>query len=237
MRAPSNSVTTSINERWYRASGLCSSLKSVTAACSSSTSRIGVTLVRYRSVSRTGVRMNGTVGSRLRSLRTERSVSLSELARRSGIGKGTISELENDRRGARLETLFALATALNAPLGALLADPADVELTRVSGTSVGALLIDRWTIGTSLVEVYRAALAPTRQDSPPHAAGIEETITVVQGRVRVGPVDAARELSEGESLRYPGDAPHRFQAIGHPAEVVLLMHYPAPDREKHGHDH
>jgi transcriptional regulator with XRE-family HTH domain len=181
--------------------------------------------------------MNESVGWRLRSLRTEQGVSLSELARRSGIGKGTISELENDRRGARLDTLFALTTALDAPLGALLPDTADAVTARVNGASVGALLIDRWTVGTGLVEVYRAALAPTRQDSPPHAADVEETITVVEGRVRIGPAGAERELSEGESLRYPGDVPHRFQAIGQPAEVVLLMHYPAPDREKHGHDH
>jgi transcriptional regulator with XRE-family HTH domain len=158
-------------------------------------------------------------------------VSLSELSRRSGIGKGTISELENDRRGARLDTLFALTTALGAPLGALLPDGA-AETEPVAGASICAVLLDRWTISSGLVEVYRATVAPERQDSLAHAARVEETVTVVRGRVRVGPVGSERELGEGQSLRYSGAIPHMFQARGRSAEVVLLMHYPQHLAEK-----
>ncbi|MFI0938810.1 helix-turn-helix domain-containing protein [Streptomyces sp. NPDC021020] len=182
--------------------------------------------------------MDETLGARLRRLRSERGCSLSELARRSGIGKGTISELENDRRGARLDTLFALTTALEAPLGALLPDaPPDIGAAgtgAVRGESVAAVLLGRWPVGPQLVEVYRAVLDETRQDSAPHAAGVEETVTVVRGRVRVGPADAERELGPGESARYPGDRPHRFRALGGPAEVVLLMHYPGGGAESPG---
>jgi transcriptional regulator with XRE-family HTH domain len=173
------------------------------------------------------VRVDETLGARLRRLRTERGCSLSELARRSGIGKGTISELENDRRGARLGTLFALTTALGAPLGALLPDEAATGGGAVRGDSVAAVLLGRWPVGPQLVEVYRAVVGEERQESAPHAEGVEETVTVVRGRVRVGGADGVRELGAGESLRYPGDRPHRFQALGGPAEVVLLMHYPA----------
>ncbi|MGW5353529.1 helix-turn-helix domain-containing protein [Streptomyces sp. NPDC004031] len=174
--------------------------------------------------------MDETLGARLRRLRDERGCTLSELARRSGIGKGTISELENDRRGARLDTLFALTTALDAPLGALLPDGPSAAgppgTGAVRGDSVAAVLLGRWPAGPQLVEVYRAELAETRQDSAPHATGVEETVTVVRGRVRVGPAGAGRDLGPGESLRYPGDRAHRFRALGGPAEIVLLMHYP-----------
>ncbi len=172
------------------------------------------------------------MGSKLRRLRGERGVSLSELSRRSGIGKGTISELENDRRGARLDTLFALTTALDAPLGALLVDALPVE-----GASVAAVLLGRWPVGPHLVEVYRATLTGTPQDSSPHATGVEETVTVVRGRVRVGPSGAERDLDAGESLRYRGDLGHHFRALGGPAEVVLLMHYPQSVTEEGSADH
>lgn len=162
------------------------------------------------------------MGSKLRLLRAERGVSLSELSRRSGIGKGTISELENDRRGARLDTLFALTTALDAPLSSLLSDALPVE-----GASVAATLLARWPLDGSLVEVYRATLGVTPQESSAHAAGVEETVTVVRGRVLIGPAGGERSLGEGESLRYPGDQPHHFRALGDPADVVLLMHYPS----------
>jgi transcriptional regulator with XRE-family HTH domain len=166
------------------------------------------------------------MGAKLRRLRTERGVSLSELARRSGIGKGTISELENDRRGARLDTLFALTTALEAPLGAVLTERGAANEHRIAGVSVHAVMLDRWAVGTGLIEAFRATLTVERQESAAHAEGVEETVTVVRGRILIGPSHSERELREGESLRYPGDVPHHFQALGDPAEVVLLMHYP-----------
>lgn len=180
-----------------------------------------------RSVIRTVVGMPGeTVGTRLRRLRGERGCSLSELSRRSGVGKGTISELENGRRGARLDTLFALTTALGAPLGALLADESRPTETVVRGDSVAATLLHRWPTRLYQVEVYRAELAATPQESAPHAPGVLETVTVVEGRVRVGVVGGERELRAGESLRYRGDLRHRFAGIGGAAEAILLMHYP-----------
>jgi len=170
--------------------------------------------------------MSRTLGSRLRRLRDEAGLSLSELARRSGIGKGTISELENDRRGTRLDTLLALATALEAPLGSLLADETPDRAGPVSGASVTAVLLDRWARADELVEVYRATLSTERQDSAPHAAGVRESVLVVDGSVVAGNGGSERRLQAGESLRYRGDLPHCFFAIDKPADVILLMHYP-----------
>src|SRR5690348_15723974 len=142
-----------------------------------------------------------TLGTRLRRLRTERDCSLSELSRRSGVGKGTISELENDRRGARLDTLFALTTALGAPLGALMPDGAAAAGAQVEGDSVTATLLGSWPMERYLVEVYRATLTERRQESAAHAPGVLETVTVVRGRALAGCAGAERELAEGESLR------------------------------------
>ena len=163
----------------------------------------------------------------LRRLRVERGCSLSELSRRSGVGKGTISELENDRRGARLDTLFALTTALGAPLGALMPDGAVPAAAPTKGDSVSTVtLLARWPVERYLIEVYRATLAERRQESAAHAPGVLETVTVVRGRVLAGCACDERELAEGESLRYRGDLPHRFAALGAPADVVLLYALP-----------
>lgn len=169
------------------------------------------------------------MGTRLKRLRLERGFSLSELSQCSGVGKGTISELENDRRSARLDTLFALTTALGAPLGALVPEDGASRAAPVQGDSVAAMLLGRWPVERYLVELYRASLAEQQQESAAHAPGVLETVTVVRGRVRIGCAGDERELAEGESLRYRGDLPHRFAALGAPADVVLLMHYPHPE--------
>lgn len=169
--------------------------------------------------------MDDDVGERLRSLRIDRGCSLSELARRSGIGKGTISELENNRRGARLDTLFALTRALDAPLGAVLPDRA-VGDSAVHGDSVAAILVDRFEVGSHSVELYRASITETVQRSTPHASGVEETVTVINGRVVVG--NTQTEIVAGQSHRYRGDEPHLFRSVDGVATVLILMHYPLP---------
>lgn len=173
--------------------------------------------------------MDQDVGERLRALRVDRGCSLSELARRSGIGKGTISELENGRRGARLDTLFTLTRALEAPLGAVLPNRTDSESV-VHGDSVDAILVDRFETGSYLVEVYRASVSETLQHSAPHASGIEETVTVIDGRVVIGNGD--KEIRAGESHRYRGDEPHSFRSVDGVAAVLILMHYPLPSQTR-----
>ncbi|MFI6650203.1 helix-turn-helix domain-containing protein [Streptomyces sp. NPDC050529] len=66
------------------------------------------------------------VGERLR---RGSGLSLSELARRSDVGKGTLSELERGRRDPSLETLYALTTALDAPLS-MVVGPAPYRVRR-----------------------------------------------------------------------------------------------------------
>ncbi|NJA56315.1 helix-turn-helix domain-containing protein, partial [Streptomyces sp. NEAU-H3] len=63
------------------------------------------------------------VGARIRELREARALSLSALARRSGLGKATLSGLEAGTRNPTLETLYAVTTALGVPLTAALAPP------------------------------------------------------------------------------------------------------------------
>lgn len=173
--------------------------------------------------------MDEDVGERLRALRVNRGCSLSELARRSGIGKGTISELENGRRGARLDTLFALTRALEAPLGAVLPIRTGSESV-VHGDSVDAILVDRFETGSQLIEVFRASISETVQHSAPHASGIEETVTVIDGGVVVGNGD--KEIGAGESHRYRGDEPHSFRSVDGVAAVLILMHYPLPSQTR-----
>ena len=108
-------------------------------------------------------------------------MSLSELSRRSGTGQGTISELEERLRGCSVDTLFGLTIALDAPLGALLPDGTRTDAERVAGESITAVLLGQWRVRSGVVEVYRVSLTSNRQNSPAHAVGIEEIVTVVQG--------------------------------------------------------
>ena len=163
--------------------------------------------------------MAAEVGRRLRALRVERGISLSELARRAGLGKGTLSELETGQRNPTLDTLFAVTSALRLPLSAALPATPEPPPDAV-GDAVSAWLVQQ----LRGADVYRLAVHPgVVQRSDAHAPGVREQVLVVRGRLRLA--DGTTVLGPGESLEYAGDAPHVWEALA-PVSAVLVMRYP-----------
>ena len=64
------------------------------------------------------------LGARLLRLRTERAVTLDQLAERTGFSKGYLSRIENGKKTPPLGTLARVAKALGTQLNALLEPPA-----------------------------------------------------------------------------------------------------------------
>ncbi|KRV50860.1 XRE family transcriptional regulator [Wenjunlia vitaminophila] len=168
------------------------------------------------------------VGRRLRELRLERELSLSELARRSGIGKGTISELESGQRNPTLETLYALTTALGAPLSAALEPP--TARARISGSAVDAVLTERFQDATAVTEVFRVRIrAGTVQESAAHPPGTEEHLVVLSGTTCVGNASAPQEVGPGGHAHWAADVPHVYRAPSGDVEALLVVRYPLTD--------
>src|SRR4051812_49424504 len=63
------------------------------------------------------------VGARLKHARTERSVTLTQLAAATGISKSTLSRLESGQRRPSLELLLPIAAAHQIPLDELVGAP------------------------------------------------------------------------------------------------------------------
>src|SRR5438105_13004998 len=66
--------------------------------------------------------VQGVLAANLRRLRIARHLSLSELARATGVSKATLSGIENGRANPTVDTLAGLAAALRVSLAELLAE-------------------------------------------------------------------------------------------------------------------
>ncbi|GAA4696136.1 XRE family transcriptional regulator [Nocardioides nanhaiensis] len=156
------------------------------------------------------------VGARVRALRQERGLSLTALADAAGIGKGSLSELENGGRNPTLATLYAIASPLGVPLGALLDFR---EGARVDGDGVETTLLhtEHGDGRTSEVYLLRVAAGVTRR-SGPHSTWVVEQLVVLEGTCEVAHGDPGEEvvvtLGPGGTTRLPGDVPHRYTALG-----------------------
>jgi transcriptional regulator with XRE-family HTH domain len=174
------------------------------------------------------------VAANLRRLRAVRGLSTVELARRSGVARATLVQLEAGRGNPTLETLYALANTLGVGLGEVIAPSAvdEVEIVRaaegarVAGAAVRARLVARLPARAGL-ELYDLSLRPgRRQRSQPHPAGVVEHLLVHAGRVRAGPESAPVELGPGDYARYAANVPHVYEALEPEVRATLVMQTP-----------
>lgn len=166
------------------------------------------------------------VGQRIRRLREERGISLSELARRAGIGKATLSGLENGTRNPTLDTLWAVTAQLGVPLALAVGESGPVP----HGTAVEGVLLQVFEDESVTYELYRLTIpAGATQVSPAHHEGVTEHITVFAGVLSAGPQDAPLQAGPGEHLTWRSDVPHIYSAVGgQDVHASLLMRYPRP---------
>ncbi len=177
---------------------------------------------------------SAAIGRNLRRARERRALSLMALAQLSGVAKATVTKLESGRGNPTVDTLYALTDALSIPLGDLLAvdraPASSLQVVRaddvpaVAGT-VRARLVDR-LYGRGLVELFDVRFQPELRAADPHPTGVLESVLLVKGALRVGPVDEPVELAPGDLVRFPGDLPHLYLALGGEAHAVLAMSHP-----------
>lgn len=179
-------------------------------------------------------------GARIRALRSAAGLSAQALARRSGVARGTLAQLEQGEANPTVDTLYALANALGVPLAELLAPPAEepgVHVVRagsgpsVPGGATEAELLERFNRPGLFGELYAIRFVPGEaRHSQPHPLGVVEHLHLHAGHVRVGPEDAPVDLGPGDYARYDGSVPHVYEALGGKASGTLMMLTPAPGR-------
>ncbi|MFE0749373.1 helix-turn-helix domain-containing protein [Gordonia sp. NPDC058843] len=171
------------------------------------------------------------VAASLKRERARAGLSLTELARRAGIGKSTLSQLESGEGNPSVETLWALSTALGVQFSALLDSPTPtVEVVRfgegpvipAADADYSATLLSTAAPG-SRRDMYVIRAEPGKpRVSAPHARGIIEHVVISCGRARLGPTESTEVLAAGDYISYPGDVEHVFDAL-EPGTVAVML--------------
>jgi transcriptional regulator with XRE-family HTH domain len=168
------------------------------------------------------------VGPRLRSLRDQRGITLTEVAERTGISKSTLSRLENGQRRPTLELLLPLAQTYRVPLDDLVGAPEvgdpriRLKPRRVNGRTV--LPLTRHPDGIQAWKI----IIPVSQSTPKlRTHDGYEWLYVLTGRMRLIQGDRDLVLGAGEAAEFDTQTPHWFGSTGEePAEVLSIFGRP-----------
>lgn len=174
------------------------------------------------------------IAASLRRERDRAGLTLTELARRAGIAKSTLSQLESAQGNPSVETLWLLGTALGVPFSRLVDPPRPtIRVVRAGdGPTIGS---DDGSYAATLLascppgarrDVYVATAEPgSVRAAEAHLPGSLEHVVVAAGRFRVGPADGPVELAPGDYAVFPGDAPHVYEALEPGSRAVVVMEH------------
>ncbi len=175
------------------------------------------------------------VAANIRTLRAQAGLTLADLAAAAGLGKSTLAQLESGRANPSVETLWAIAAALEVSFARIVEEERP-SLRVVRASDVTPLLSSEtpgWagrllsaSQARSTFDLYALDLeAGSARHADPHHAGVMEHLLVVTGRLRAGPADNAVELASGDLVTFQADVPHVYEAL-ETSHCVLLMAYP-----------
>jgi transcriptional regulator with XRE-family HTH domain len=174
------------------------------------------------------------IAASLRRERRRSGLSLTEVARRAGIAKSTLSQLESGAGNPSVETLWALCVALDMPFSRLLDSPRPATQVIRAGEGPTFFAANASYLATLLSacrpgarrDLFRIAAEPgPAKSSDPHLPGTIEYLVISTGRALAGLTDEPVELGPGDYICYPADLPHIFQALEPGTQAILLNEY------------
>jgi XRE family transcriptional regulator, regulator of sulfur utilization len=176
------------------------------------------------------------VGPRVRALRDAMSLSLRDLADRSGVSAQMLSQVERGETSPTLAVAAKIAAGLELTLSQLLRldEGRHVAVSRATErrqSRRGGHRIEELTpplpgqrADVSLHVLEPGATTGGASDPPMHEPGSRETVVVLTGTLALVHEGVRTELEEGDSVTFDADLPHHFENEGNePTRFIAVI--------------
>jgi transcriptional regulator with XRE-family HTH domain len=170
------------------------------------------------------------VGPRLRAARSDRGLTLTQVAGATGVSVSTLSRLESGRRRPTLELLLPLARLYQVALDELVGAPptGDPRVRPVPIRRHGRTMIPL-TRRPGGVQAYKMVVPPEEPAEQQSHEGYE-WLYVLAGRLRVRLGELDLELGAGEAAEFDTRTPHWFGGAGPGAAELIVLFGPQGER-------
>lgn len=166
------------------------------------------------------------VGPRLKRVRTQRDVTLTELAAATGISKSTLSRLESGQRKPSLELLLPIAQAHRVPLDELVGAPeiGDPRIRLKPEKRSGGRIVVPLTRQPRGVHAWKVVIPPERGKPQLRTHEGYEWLYVLAGELRLIIADHDITMKPGEVAEFDTRVPHWFGPVGdRPVEILSIL--------------
>ena len=173
------------------------------------------------------------VGTNLRRLRKERSLSLEALARASTVSRAMLGQIELGQSAPTINVLWKISRALGVPFSTLISTSSSnatavmpVARARVLTSHDGAFRSrPLFPSGEPRnVEFYELKLAgKSVEDANPHPPGTLENLVVARGAIDLTVGGTSHHLDTGDAILFEADVAHQYANPGNADAVMYLV--------------
>lgn len=179
--------------------------------------------------------MRRNLGHQLKKLRQQRGMSLDEISKLTDVSKGQLAQMEKGESNPTVSTIWKIADGLKISFSSLLQPPKS-SAKKIIPSNVPFLTEDegRYRVFSIIPydpergwEFYRVELDPScSYESAPHMDGVEETLTLVEGNLKIVLENQEVDLEIGETVVFSGNQIHRYMNTNDNRAVLhLIIHY------------
>ena len=161
------------------------------------------------------------IGKKIRELRMRKGLTQEELANRSELSKGFISQLENDVTSPSIATLVDVLTCLGTDLKTFFGEEQDNQIVFCEEDYF--VKTDE-AQGNEIAWIVPNAQKNRMEVDSPHEG--EEFGYVLSGRVLIHLGDECHKAKKGESFYYPASCNHYLENPGKTPAVILWISSP-----------
>ena len=174
------------------------------------------------------------IAMNLKQLRTERSLTLGQLAKESGVSKAILSDMEKGESNPTINTIIKVSKGLNVPYSRLMegVEP-ESTLVRQQETVMQANENHHYRIFCYFTtspkrnfELFRVELVPNSSNvSIAHPPKSQEYLYVLEGELTLETEAASYTLHPGDSLGFASSVPHTYHNRQPEQAVFLCINY------------
>jgi len=174
------------------------------------------------------------LGAKVRELRLKQKISIEQLAEKTSLSKGLISQIERDITGPSVASLWKISKALNVTMNYFFDDFEEynpvvrkserrkIQLKNSSRTY--ELLCPDLKKNIEMLSIEINPGESSTEDLISHAG--EECGTVISGNLRILWGDKIYDLEEGDSIYLDSTTPHRYVNVGEEVSVSIWAMVP-----------
>lgn len=180
--------------------------------------------------------LDAVVGTNLKELRTQRGLSLDQLARMTGLSRSVLGQIELGKTPSSVSVVWRIAQAFGVHFSTLLATGERKENTVLRAAEAKRLVGPDGRFSSRalypfgdkpVAEFYELYLGPhSREDAQAHAPGTRENLIVTSGRLELTCGAEKWELAKGDAIVFTADKPHAYvNPSGQECWMYLVMTY------------